>query len=184
MFEKPKAIDGSEKTDELSDDSLEGVTKRHRWGTTRNKHGRPKKENVSRSKTLKRILHPHGDKSSSTEGDKDHPHHHRLLKTRIKSIRKPNTHSIHFPESHRNESDSDDNIDPEASDAKNRKNEKRTIVFNRPLPEDMIDPETGHPIIEYPRNKIRTTKYTPLSFCPKIYSINFSTILPTFISLC
>lgn len=171
VYEKPKTIDGSEKTDELSDDSSDGVTKRHRWGTKRNKQGRPKKENVSRSKTLKKILHPHGDRDNTDIGDRDHmQHRHRLLKNRIKSIRKPNTHSISFPESHRNDSDSDDNnnvIDPEASDQRNRKNEKRTIVFNRPLPESMIDPETGHPIIEYPRNKIRTTKYTPLSFLPK-----------------
>ena len=35
-----------------------------------------------------------------------------------------------------------------------------------PLPKDMID-EEGNPIMQYPRNKIRTTKYTPLTFLPK-----------------
>ncbi|KAG5418625.1 DNF1 [Candida metapsilosis] len=165
VFEKAKAADAQENTNEMSDGSSEDITKRYRWGTTRNKHGRPKKENFSRSKTLKRILHPHGDKNK-TEGDKD-LQRHRSFKDRIRSIRKPNTLAVSFPESQRNDSDSDDNIDPEASDQRNRKNEKRTIVFNRPLPEDLRDPQTGQPITEYPRNKIRTTKYTPLSFLPK-----------------
>ncbi|KAI5957830.1 DNF1 [Candida theae] len=179
VYEKPKLPDASENTNELSDGSSENiakredtsdgenVTKRHRWGTTRNKHGRPKKENIGRSKTLKRILHPHGDRHSTEGDDKDHLHRHRSFKERIKSIRKPNTHTIQFPESSRNESDSDDNLDPETSDQRNRKSEKRTVVFNRPLPKELKDPETGHPITDYPRNKIRTTKYTPLSFLPK-----------------
>ncbi|ODQ56229.1 phospholipid-translocating P-type ATPase domain-containing protein [Saitoella complicata NRRL Y-17804] len=42
----------------------------------------------------------------------------------------------------------------------------RRIYFNRPLPQDLLD-EDGHPIASYPRNKIRTAKYTPLSFIPK-----------------
>lgn len=42
----------------------------------------------------------------------------------------------------------------------------RRIFFNKPLPDDMKD-EEGHPIAVYTRNKIRTAKYTPLSFVPK-----------------
>lgn len=37
------------------------------------------------------------------------------------------------------------------------------IFFNTPLPDEMIDPELEAPIINYPRNKIRTAKYTLLS---------------------
>lgn len=44
---------------------------------------------------------------------------------------------------------------------------ERTIYFNQPLPESELDPETGHNAARYPRNKIRTTKYTPLNFIPK-----------------
>lgn len=42
-----------------------------------------------------------------------------------------------------------------------------TVYFNMPLPEHMLDPESGSTIHKYPRNKIRTAKYTPLSFIPK-----------------
>lgn len=44
---------------------------------------------------------------------------------------------------------------------------ERTIYFNQPLPDTEKDPKTGLIAIEYPRNKIRTTKYTPLNFIPK-----------------
>lgn len=43
---------------------------------------------------------------------------------------------------------------------------ERTLYFNQPLPQDEIDPETGHPKAQFVRNKIRTTKYTPLTFVP------------------
>ncbi|KAL8859810.1 MAG: hypothetical protein Q9178_003642 [Gyalolechia marmorata] len=42
----------------------------------------------------------------------------------------------------------------------------RRIHFNIPLPDAAKD-EDGHPIARYERNKIRTAKYTPLSFVPK-----------------
>lgn len=43
----------------------------------------------------------------------------------------------------------------------------RTIYFNQVLPPSAVNPETGFPMEDYPRNKIRTTKYTPLTFIPK-----------------
>lgn len=42
----------------------------------------------------------------------------------------------------------------------------RTVYFNIPLPPDAVD-EQGHPLKHYRRNKIRTAKYTPISFIPK-----------------
>lgn len=48
----------------------------------------------------------------------------------------------------------------------NRADELRTVYHNMDLPGDMLD-ETGKPIAVYARNKIRTTKYTPLTFLPK-----------------
>ena len=42
----------------------------------------------------------------------------------------------------------------------------RKLFFNVPLPEDSRD-EDGIPLAQYPRNKIRTAKYTPISFVPK-----------------
>lgn len=53
---------------------------------------------------------------------------------------------------------------------------ERTIYFNQPLPESEIDPETGHMRAEYPRNKIRTTKYTPINFIPKNLYYQFHNI--------
>lgn len=43
---------------------------------------------------------------------------------------------------------------------------QRRIFFNVPLPDDAKDAE-GRPAINFGRNKVRTAKYTPLSFIPK-----------------
>lgn len=51
----------------------------------------------------------------------------------------------------------------------------RRIFFNLPLPPDAKD-ENGHPIINFTRNKIRTAKYTPLSFIPKNLWLQFHNI--------
>lgn len=51
----------------------------------------------------------------------------------------------------------------------------RTIYFNIPLPESERD-EEGHLINTYPRNKIRTAKYTPLTFVPKNIWLQFHNI--------
>jgi phospholipid-translocating ATPase len=42
----------------------------------------------------------------------------------------------------------------------------RKVHFNIPLPPEALD-ENGYPLQHYRRNKIRTAKYTPLSFIPK-----------------
>lgn len=54
--------------------------------------------------------------------------------------------------------------EPEVEDRDNQGS--RTIFFNIPLPPDAVD-ESGRPLKRYRRNKIRTAKYTPLSFVPK-----------------
>ncbi|KAF2136624.1 uncharacterized protein K452DRAFT_322282 [Aplosporella prunicola CBS 121167] len=51
----------------------------------------------------------------------------------------------------------------------------RTIYFNQPLPRSARD-EEGHPLVMYQRNKIRTAKYTPLSFVPKNLYYQFHNI--------
>lgn len=55
-------------------------------------------------------------------------------------------------------------------------NMDRKLYINQPLPDDEIDPESGLPKQEYPRNKIRTTKYTPLNFIPKNLWFQFHNI--------
>ena len=55
----------------------------------------------------------------------------------------------------------------ENDDEEDRDNQgPRKLFFNIPLPADAVD-EDGLPIKHFRRNKIRTAKYTPLSFIPK-----------------
>ncbi|KAL9031463.1 MAG: hypothetical protein Q9196_000524 [Gyalolechia fulgens] len=51
----------------------------------------------------------------------------------------------------------------------------RCIYFNIPLPDSAKDSD-GHPAAHYERNKIRTAKYTPLSFVPKNLWFQFHNI--------
>lgn len=53
--------------------------------------------------------------------------------------------------------------------------ESRRIFFNIPLPDDARD-EEGSPLMLFKRNKIRTAKYTPLTFIPKNLYHQFQTI--------
>ncbi|KAK3383625.1 hypothetical protein B0T24DRAFT_55894 [Lasiosphaeria ovina] len=55
----------------------------------------------------------------------------------------------------------------------------RQVYFNIPLPDDLKD-EEGHPKTFYPRNKIRTAKYTPLSFIPKNLWFQFHNVANIF----
>lgn len=61
------------------------------------------------------------------------------------------------------------------SDGGDEGNSPRRIFFNIPLPDDAKD-ETGNPLADFGRNKIRTAKYTPLSFAPKNIWFQFHTI--------
>jgi len=60
----------------------------------------------------------------------------------------------------------DDGKATEDPDHDRDKQGPRNILFNIPLPPEAVD-EDGHPIKHYRRNKIRTAKYTPISFVPK-----------------
>lgn len=55
----------------------------------------------------------------------------------------------------------------------------RVLYFNLPLPDEFKD-EDGHPKQHYTRNKIRTAKYTPLSFIPKNLWFQFHNIANIF----
>lgn len=55
----------------------------------------------------------------------------------------------------------------------------RQLYFNLPLPEDLLD-EDGNPIQQFTRNKIRTAKYTPLSFIPKNLWFQFQNVANIF----
>ncbi|KAF2737543.1 phospholipid-translocating P-type ATPase [Polyplosphaeria fusca] len=51
----------------------------------------------------------------------------------------------------------------------------RRVYFNTPLPNSERD-EEGHPLSHFARNKIRTAKYTPISFIPKNLWFQFHNI--------
>jgi phospholipid-translocating ATPase len=53
--------------------------------------------------------------------------------------------------------------------------DRRTVFFNLPLPDDQRD-EDGRPKQHYARNKIRTAKYTPISFIPKNLFFQFHNV--------
>lgn len=65
--------------------------------------------------------------------------------------------------------------DPEEGEAQGEGEGQRKVHFNIPLPQDALD-EDGSPKTTYPRNKIRTAKYTPLSFLPKNIWLQFHNI--------
>jgi phospholipid-translocating ATPase len=66
--------------------------------------------------------------------------------------------------------------DLESSDAGTEEQDSgRRVYFNTPLPPNERDDE-GHPIHQYARNKIRTARYTPLSFIPKNLYLQFHNI--------
>ncbi|KAF2425815.1 phospholipid-translocating ATPase [Tothia fuscella] len=70
-----------------------------------------------------------------------------------------------------------DEVEGEGSEESDQQAESggRRIFFNIPLPDDARD-EDGHPIASFSRNKIRTAKYTPISFLPKNLWFQFHNI--------
>ena len=63
----------------------------------------------------------------------------------------------------------------EGEDGHGEEQESRRVFFNIPLPDSERD-EDGKPLHHYARNKIRTAKYTPLSFIPKNLYFQFHNI--------
>ncbi|OAA42687.1 phospholipid-translocating P-type ATPase domain-containing protein [Metarhizium rileyi] len=77
-----------------------------------------------------------------------------------------------------NEHDNDDPDDDVDEDESDDEDSTRLLYFNLPLPDDML--EDGQPIHTFPRNKIRTAKYTPLSFVPKNLWFQFHNVANIF----
>jgi phospholipid-translocating ATPase len=66
-------------------------------------------------------------------------------------------------------------IEPETAPSDAPSTSGRRIFFNQPLPDDARD-EDGLPITQFVRNKVRTAKYTPISFVPKNIWFQFHNI--------
>ncbi|OBA23975.1 phospholipid-translocating P-type ATPase [Metschnikowia bicuspidata var. bicuspidata NRRL YB-4993] len=142
-------------------------TRRLRWGTTRSKAGRPRAENLNRSKTLRKLF----KRDASTKQPRDAP------KNGWGPLRDNASGSDSFiaVEEIASPDGSGEPAGPkQPKDPKDRRHEKRVIVFNRNLPDHLLDPETGFPVATYHRNKITTAKYTALTFFPKTIWNQFS----------
>lgn len=72
--------------------------------------------------------------------------------------------------------DSSDSVEDNINANSSNEIDAHKVYFNMQLPQDMLDPETGDPIHQYSRNKIRTAKYTPLSFLPKNLYFQFQNV--------
>ncbi|KAJ3571132.1 hypothetical protein NPX13_g5488 [Xylaria arbuscula] len=70
-------------------------------------------------------------------------------------------------------------VDANSTTTSEEDGESRTLFFNLPLPESFKD-EEGNPSQTYTRNKIRTAKYTPLTFVPKNIWFQFHQIANIF----
>ena len=69
--------------------------------------------------------------------------------------------------------------EPPVDEGEDDKVETRRIYFNIPLPASERD-EHGRPLSHYARNKVRTAKYTALSFIPKNLWLQFHNIANIF----
>ncbi|SCU87370.1 LAFA_0E06326g1_1 [Lachancea sp. 'fantastica'] len=80
-----------------------------------------------------------------------------------------------FEDDRKHENDADSSSNSEDTDNTNRASQLRFVYYNMPLPDVYLD-EEGNPVANYARNKIRTTKYTALSFFPKNLSLQFRNV--------
>jgi phospholipid-translocating ATPase len=76
-------------------------------------------------------------------------------------------------------SDPKQDQDAATQDGEEEQTRSRTVYFNIPLPATARD-EDGRPLQHYPRNKIRTAKYTAISFIPKNLYYQFHNIANIF----
>jgi phospholipid-translocating ATPase len=63
----------------------------------------------------------------------------------------------------------------EGDEDEEEEDNSRKVYVNQDLPKEELD-EDGKPIVEFVRNKVRTAKYTPLSFLPKNLFFQFQNI--------
>jgi phospholipid-translocating ATPase len=127
-----------------------GATQRARWATRRMT---VRSGGSKRQALLDRVQHKNGDGNEKDDGE---------------------GHDPNGQENHDAIQNNDEDEEPQDDE-----NPSRTLYFNIPLPDDYLDDE-GNPIHIFPRNKIRTAKYTPLSFIPKNLWFQFHNIANIF----
>lgn len=137
--------------------------KRSRWGTHRApKRSAPKHEHGAAARLGRQMSHMFH-------------HSHMLHKGSHSRQGTPGADDSQTDSAHAGTRMLDDDANAESDQDEQKSNEGRRIYFNHTLPRDMLD-DNGLPINNFSRNKIRTTKYTPLSFVPKNLMLQFKNI--------
>jgi phospholipid-translocating ATPase len=144
------AVLGVSTNEENDETSTPNSTKRLRWATQYKKGKSGNRKRVSILDRLHKRSSMNSEKKRNSGG----------------SMGTDGTDLGEIPEEPEDEADHEEDKDGQGP---------RTLFFNIPLPADAID-EDGHPTRHYQRNKIRTAKYTPLSFIPKNLWFQFHNI--------
>lgn len=145
------------------------TTGRLRWASQRHPKGRPRKSTAL--SVFRRLSRADLRPPSTTEADLDH------TRQTLGGTLSPTSAS--FPPSQPKPDTPKRNGNgvgtASAADEEEAKKKKRTIYFNMRLPPEETH-DDGTPIHHYPRNKIRTAKYTPLTFIPKNLFLQFHNV--------
>jgi phospholipid-translocating ATPase len=130
-------------------------TGRLRWATQRHPKGRPRKSTaLSVFRRLSRVSDTKRPPSGEADLERTGQNFDGTL-----SPNDPNDPTFHLPVPQ-------EPTTIPAQVEEETKSERRRIYFNMRLPHEETH-DDGTPLHTYPRNKIRTAKYTPLTFIPK-----------------
>lgn len=133
------------------DDTTPAPTKRTRWATRKLKGRQGSRKRVS---ILERLQKGQNEKKRDSSG--------------AESASNPSVMNTVVEES-------EEEGEAEATEESQDGSGPRSVFVNMTLPAEAID-ANGHPTARYERNKIRTAKYTPLSFIPKNLWYQFHSI--------
>ncbi|CAJ2504225.1 Uu.00g116190.m01.CDS01 [Anthostomella pinea] len=153
------------KDDNGNDHKSDSATKRSRWATRKLT---VKSSNVKRLSLIKKMHKGTG----STEKKRQSGGSQRSTGSRSTG------QGDHDQEDDATAIDQNEQTDANSTTSE-EEGEGRTLFFNKPLPDEWKD-EEGNPSRVYSRNKIRTAKYTPLSFVPKNLWFQFHNIANIF----
>ena len=145
----------------MTDDKQTG---RLRWASQRHPKGRPRK-NTALS-VFRRLSRASDTRPPNGEAD---------LANMGQNFGGTMTPGADDPSSHLPVPPSPTKSNAPAEPAEGTKTERRRIYFNMRLPQEETH-DDGTPLHWYPRNKIRTAKYTPLTFVPKNLYFQFHNI--------
>jgi phospholipid-translocating ATPase len=145
----------------MADDQTTG---RLRWASQRHPKGRPRKNTAL---SVFRRLSRASDTNRPTSGEADLAHTGQNFGGTLSPNGDPNADYPVPP--------SPTTTMKHRADEEESKTERRRIYFNMRLPPEETH-DDGTPLHWYPRNKIRTAKYTPLTFIPKNLYLQFHNV--------